>query len=54
MTQDPAARERVGGFVPLGRMGSPTEVAAEVAWLASPAAAYVTGRVLAVDGGRTI
>ncbi|WP_426625554.1 SDR family NAD(P)-dependent oxidoreductase [Leifsonia sp. McL0607] len=54
MKQDPAVRERVGGFVPLGRMGSPMEVAAAVAWLASPAAAYVTGTVLAVDGGRTV
>ncbi len=54
MKQDPSVRERVGGYVPLGRMGTPTEVAAAVAWLASPAAAYVTGTVLAVDGGRTV
>ncbi|MCI0157284.1 SDR family oxidoreductase [Leifsonia shinshuensis] len=54
MKQDESVRERVGGYVPLGRMGTPTEVAAAVAWLASPAAAYVTGTVLTVDGGRTI
>ncbi|MBO1738176.1 SDR family NAD(P)-dependent oxidoreductase [Leifsonia sp. TF02-11] len=54
MKQDASVRERVGGYVPLGRMGTPTEVAAAVAWLASPAAAYVTGTVLAVDGGRTV
>ena len=37
--------------VPLGRMGQADEVAAAVAYLCSPAAAYVTGAVLPVDGG---
>jgi 3-oxoacyl-[acyl-carrier protein] reductase len=36
---------------PLGRMGKPEEVAAAVAFLASEEAAYITGQVLAVDGG---
>jgi 3-oxoacyl-[acyl-carrier protein] reductase len=36
---------------PLGRMGEPEEVAYAVAFLASDEAAYITGQVLAVDGG---
>jgi 3-oxoacyl-[acyl-carrier protein] reductase len=37
--------------IPLGRVGKPEDVAAAVAYLASPAAAYVTGQVLRVNGG---
>ena len=37
--------------VPLGRLGSAEEVAAVVAFLASPAASYVTGTTVLVDGG---
>jgi 3-oxoacyl-[acyl-carrier protein] reductase len=37
--------------IPLGRLGRPEDVAAAVAYLASPAAAYVTGTVLHVNGG---
>ena len=37
--------------IPLGRLGSPQDVAAAVAYLASPAAGYVTGAVLHVNGG---
>jgi 3-oxoacyl-[acyl-carrier protein] reductase len=37
--------------VPVGRYAEPEEIASAVAWLCSPAARYVTGAVLAVDGG---
>lgn len=39
--------------VPLGRFGSPAEIGAAAAFLASPAAAYITGTSILVDGGRT-
>lgn len=40
--------------VPLGRMGTPEEVAAVIGFLAGPDATYVTGEVWTIDGGRTV
>jgi 3-oxoacyl-[acyl-carrier protein] reductase len=45
------AREGLLTRIPLGRLGAPDEVAAAVAFLASDEAAYITGQVLAVNGG---
>ena len=43
--------DAVKGRIPLGRLGSPEDVARAVTFLASPAAAYITGANLVVDGG---
>jgi NAD(P)-dependent dehydrogenase (short-subunit alcohol dehydrogenase family) len=47
-------RAAVDAATPLRRVGSPEEIAEAVLWLASPAASYVTGALLPVDGGYTI
>ncbi|MFC4727579.1 SDR family oxidoreductase [Coralloluteibacterium thermophilus] len=47
-----AMRTEMEAEIPMGRFGLPGEIAAAVAFLASPAAAYITGTSLPVDGGR--
>jgi len=45
------AREALLGQIPLGRLGTPADIASAVAFLASDQAGYVTGQVLGVNGG---
>ena len=47
----PEARARVLADMPLGRAGSPRDIAAAVCFLASDAASFVTGEIMDVDGG---
>ena len=51
---DPDKLAAILARTPLGRIAEPREVATVVAFLAMPAASYVTGQCLAVDGGMTI
>jgi NAD(P)-dependent dehydrogenase (short-subunit alcohol dehydrogenase family) len=44
--------ERLKGSVPMGRGGTPEEIAAAIVWLLSDEASYVTGSILDVSGGR--
>jgi 3-oxoacyl-[acyl-carrier protein] reductase len=48
---DPKLREEMLKAIPLGRMGSAEEVADLVTFLASPAASYVTGQIMGINGG---
>ena len=49
-----SVKEDLLGQIPLGRVGHTQDIAKAVVFLASPAADYITGQVLSVDGGMAI
>jgi NAD(P)-dependent dehydrogenase (short-subunit alcohol dehydrogenase family) len=49
---DPELEKQVAESIPLGRIGTPEDVAGTAIFLASRAGAYLTGAVIPVDGGR--
>lgn len=53
-TENEKRREGAIARIPLGRMGTPEDMAGAALFLASPLAAYVTGQTLIVDGGLTL
>ncbi|MGQ0662180.1 MAG: SDR family NAD(P)-dependent oxidoreductase [Pseudomonadota bacterium] len=52
--QDAQKRAKVEAATPLGRLGQPDDIAGIAVFLASAAAAFITGQVIVADGGRTI
>lgn len=50
----PGVREELVRLVPAGRLGTPAEVVEPVLFLSSPRAAFITGHVMYIDGGRTL
>jgi NAD(P)-dependent dehydrogenase (short-subunit alcohol dehydrogenase family) len=54
MAGDPARKRRILERTPLGRFGEPDDIGAAAVYLCSPAAKFVTGAVLPVDGGMSI
>jgi 3-oxoacyl-[acyl-carrier protein] reductase len=50
----PAVRAQIERYIPLGRMGSPGDVASAFLFLASDEASWITGQTLVVDGGSTL
>ena len=53
-SSDPALYNRILASIPFGRLGTPEEVAEVVLFLASPAARWVTGQTVIVDGGQLL
>ena len=54
LMEDEDKRREQEEQIPLGRLGTPEEIAAAIAWVAGPEASYVTGATMFVDGGMTL
>jgi gluconate 5-dehydrogenase len=51
LSNDPARKAKILGRIPMGGFGEPSDIGWAAVYLASPAAKYVNGVVLPVDGG---
>jgi 3-oxoacyl-[acyl-carrier protein] reductase len=47
----PEQKHRIAGAIPMGRLGTPEDIAASVVFLASDQAGYITGQTIHVNGG---
>ncbi len=54
MIDDPEVTKYIEARIPMARWGAPYEIAGAAVFLASPAASYITGQVLAIDGGHSV
>lgn len=54
LDSDPARKAKVMSRIPMGRMGRPEDIGNAAVFLSSPAAAYITGVTLPVDGGALV
>lgn len=54
LLSDPARAARIAQHIPAGELGRPEDIAHAMCFLASPAARYITGQTIVVDGGSTL
>jgi 3-oxoacyl-[acyl-carrier protein] reductase len=54
LLSDPERAARIASFIPAGTLGQPEDIAHAMRFLASPAARYITGQTIVVDGGSTL
>jgi gluconate 5-dehydrogenase len=54
LESDPARKSKIIGRTPMARLGEPSDIGWAAVYLASPAARFVTGTILPVDGGASI
>jgi 3-oxoacyl-[acyl-carrier protein] reductase len=54
LLSDPAKAARIARHIPAGALGTPEDIAHAMCFLASPAARYITGQTIVVDGGSTL